>query len=215
MKEKRFQNNTFTIIYILAIIVIAGMVIYFPHKDIFAAGSQERDVFASIYKSKTKACSFPLRNIDTNDPIPIDTTKDVVYFRVKKNTSDATYVINKTCTFAMKFAHEGVIGTLAKGDTVTGATSTATAIIGYVNTLESNIWLTNVSGTFVDGEQVYKTVNVNYVVLTDAGVHLAVTSLSTTDTNLAIGDYFAYVELVNTTNAEDEILLKSKYKVIQ
>lgn len=213
MKNQIFKD--ILILSITGIFLISILVPVFYYSDLFAAGSQERDSFAPIFKGKTKSYSFPLKNIDTNDPLTVDTTKDVVYFKVKKNTSDATYAINKTCTYAKKFIHEGVVGTLAKNDSVTGATSGATAKIGYVNVLENKIWFTNVSGTFVDGEQVYKTSNTNYVILADSGIWLGITSLSTTDTNLDIGDYYAYVELYNSTEGYDEIILKSKYKVIQ
>ena len=181
---------------------------------LYATGNQIRDAFESVFRAKTKSYSFRLLD-NENYPIPVDQTNDVVKFRVKRNTADTTFIIDKTCTFSKKFYHTGITGTLAKNDSVTGATSAATAKIGYVDSRKDYIYLYNVSGTFVSGEQVYKTINVNYVTLYDDGVWCAITTLSASDTTKDIGDCYAYVEISNSVNVEDEVLLKSKWKIVQ
>ena len=65
------------------------------------------------------------------------------------------------------FSHGGIIGSIADTDSVTGATSGATANV--VHATSTQILLESISGTFQSGEQVYVTQNVNYVVISDAG----------------------------------------------
>jgi hypothetical protein len=63
------------------------------------------------------------------------------------------------------FSHGGEIGTL--GSSLTGKTSGATGTLIELTT--SQILLTVNSGTFSSGEQVYSTLDTNYVVISDAG----------------------------------------------
>ena len=64
------------------------------------------------------------------------------------------------------FSHGGITGTIVDGDTVTGTTSRATAIVVHATTAE--ILLETVSGTFVSGEQVQVDTS-NHVTISNAG----------------------------------------------
>jgi len=196
---------TFIVAHFLALLVISS----------FGSGSQERDEYESVYKQKTKSYGFPLLNKDTHRALTIDTSNDVVKFRVKKNVEDGSYQIDKTCTYVKKFTYYGLNGTFSSSASVTGATSSATGTLEYIDTKGNTMYLSGITGTFQDGETVYETANTIYVTLSDDGVWMGVTTLSATDTNLDAGDYFAYVELSNASLSYDEVLLKSKWKVVQ
>ncbi|MBT7431779.1 hypothetical protein HN784_02985, partial [bacterium] len=72
-----------------------------------------------------------------------------------------------TAATTLVFSHGGITGAIADTDTVTGATSGATA--GVVHATDTQILLETISGTFESGEQIYVTQNVNYVTSSDAG----------------------------------------------
>ena len=72
-------------------------------------------------------------------------------------TADATRV----------FSHGGITGSIADNDTVTGETSGATATVAHATT--SGILLESISGTFQSGEQVYQTLDTNYVTISNNG----------------------------------------------
>jgi len=67
----------------------------------------------------------------------------------------------------MVFSHGGITGSILDGQAVTGVTSGATGTALHVTA--SQILINNIVGTFQSGEQVYRTQNVNYVILSDAG----------------------------------------------
>ena len=69
-------------------------------------------------------------------------------------------------TTAKVFSHGGVTGTISDGDSVTGATSGATATV--VHCTSSQIYLHSISGAFQSGEKVYVDAN-NYVYISDSG----------------------------------------------
>ena len=74
---------------------------------------------------------------------------------------DDRYVeLGKIRVFSTKLTGT-ITGTLAVGDTVTGGTSTATGQIAFK--AAGYIELVNVVGTFQASEQVYETVDVNYI----------------------------------------------------
>ena len=63
---------------------------------LFGAGSLSRDEFANVYVGDSKNYRFTVKNHETYDAC--DITGDIIKFRVKASASDATYVIDKTCT---------------------------------------------------------------------------------------------------------------------
>ncbi|MCP4594991.1 LamG-like jellyroll fold domain-containing protein, partial [Neptuniibacter sp.] len=65
------------------------------------------------------------------------------------------------------FSHAGKNGSLAVNDVVCGAYSNATGTIRGITS--SQILLENITGAFSFGEQVYETLNTNYVIIEDAG----------------------------------------------
>jgi hypothetical protein len=196
------------IVYTIMILFIAGTV--------YAVGPLIYDAFPPMFKAKSKPFGFELINKSTGRPLDVDTANDVVKLIVRLNEGD-TPIFTKTCTYVKKFTHSGVYGTVVAGNSVTGATSAATATIDYIETVSDGelVYMSSITGTFEEGEQVYVTEDVNYFELADYGVWIAVTSLTTTNTNQDIGDYLAYVEWYNASENEDEVLLKSTWKLIQ
>jgi hypothetical protein len=65
------------------------------------------------------------------------------------------------------FSHQGIIGTINDGDSVTGQSSGATGTATHVTSTQ--ILIKGISGTFQAGERVYKTDNQDYVVISNAG----------------------------------------------
>ena len=196
------------IVYVIMGIFLAGTV--------YAVGPLIYDKFPPIFKSKSKPFGFVLMNQSTGRPLDVDTTNDVVKLIIRKNAGD-TATFTKTCTYVKKFTHSGIYGTVSSGDSVTGETSAATGTITYIDTVSDGelVYMESITGTFEEGEQVYETLDTNYFELADYGVWIAITTLSTTDTNEDIGDYLAYVEWYNASENEDEVLLKSTWKLIQ
>jgi hypothetical protein len=72
------------------------------------------------------------------------------------------------------FAHGAITGAITDGSTVTGATSGATGIATHVTATQ--VLIKGIAGTFVSGEQVYKTLNTNYVIVSDSGSPAAATA---------------------------------------
>jgi hypothetical protein len=72
--------------------------IFFYAVHLTGAGSESRDVYALVYKGDSKSYRFTVRNAYTYDGV--DLTGHIVKFRVKKNPSDSSYVIDKTCTLS-------------------------------------------------------------------------------------------------------------------
>lgn len=112
-----------------------------------------------------------------------------------------------------------ITGTLAVGDSVTGGTSAATGDIAFK--AAGYIELVNVSGTFVAGEQVYETVDTNYitptsvetledVVITDAAG--TTRRVQGTDYNLDI-DY-GYIRKLSDGGIIDTDLLSYDYEAV-
>jgi hypothetical protein len=99
--------------------------------------------------------------------------------------SDLTSVNTKV------FSHGGEVGTL--GSSLTGKSSGATGTLIELTT--SQILLTVTSGTFSSGEQVYSTLDTNYVVISDAGdtpiavAECRATSGTKDSTNLIFGGW--------------------------
>jgi len=79
---------------------------------------------------------------------------------------DATDV-DLTSASTKVFGHNGKIGTVVDGNSVVGQTSGATGIIASIS--NSQILIVSISGIFQTGEQMYVTVDVNYVILNTAG----------------------------------------------
>lgn len=65
------------------------------------------------------------------------------------------------------FAHGGITGSLSDNDSLTGKTSGATGTL--VHTTATQILIESISGTFQSGEQIYETIDTNYVDTSDAG----------------------------------------------
>jgi len=112
-----------------------------------------------------------------------------------------------------------ITGTLAAGDTVTGDTSAATGKIAYVDT--NYIELVNVSGTFVAGEQVYETVDTNYI--TPTGVEtledIVVTDAAGTTRRVQGDDYtldvdYGYIRKLSDGDIIDTDLISYDYEAV-
>ncbi len=81
----------------------------------------------------------------------------------------------------MVLSHTGVItGSIASGNTVTGANSGATGVVVGVVT-DTQICIDVASGDFQSGEQIYETLGVNYVISTSAAEHIGVMYLDCYD----------------------------------
>lgn len=65
---------------------------------VYSAGTESVDVFDPVFKGDSKNYRFTVKNVYDNDVI--DITSKTIKFRVKKDVSDATYVIDKTCTIS-------------------------------------------------------------------------------------------------------------------
>ncbi|MCK5591170.1 MAG: hypothetical protein KAI72_04370, partial [Candidatus Pacebacteria bacterium] len=72
-----------------------------------------------------------------------------------------------TSTTTLVFSHAGITGTISDTDSVTGVTSGATADV--VHASGTQILLENINGTFQSGEQVYQTLDTNYVTISNTG----------------------------------------------
>ena len=77
-------------------------------------------------------------------------------------------------------SHGGLAGSIASGDTVTGQVSGATGVVVGVVT-NSQICIDMTSGGFQNGEQLYKTQSVDYVVSASAPAHVGVMYLDCYD----------------------------------
>ncbi|MCK5591668.1 MAG: hypothetical protein KAI72_06910, partial [Candidatus Pacebacteria bacterium] len=100
--------------------------------------------------------------------------------------------VDLTVATTLVFSHAGITGIIADTDSVTGATSGATADV--VHATATQILLENVSGgPFVSEEQVYQTLDTNYVTVSNTG-DLAISAAScrssagTADTTAVIID---------------------------
>ncbi|MCK5591548.1 MAG: hypothetical protein KAI72_06300, partial [Candidatus Pacebacteria bacterium] len=95
------------------------------------------------------------------------------------------------------FSHAGITGAIVDTDSVTGATSGATADV--IHASSTQILLENISGVFVSGEQVYQTQDTNYVTISNTG-DLAISvascrsSAGTADTTAVIIDGWTTLE---------------------
>ena len=130
----------------ISICLLLVFILYHTH-NLFGAGNEFRDAFASVFKGDTKNYLFTIRNHYTYDVVNL--TGFIVKFRVKKNPSDSSYEIDKTCT------------------------------------------------------------------LLDAENGQATVALSTSDTDIDSGTYYAYIILTNDGETIYETLLKSTWKVTQ
>ncbi|MCK4944876.1 MAG: hypothetical protein KAS59_01270, partial [Alphaproteobacteria bacterium] len=84
--------------------------------------------------------------------------------------------VDLTVATTLVFSHAGIMGIIADTDSVTGAVSGATADV--VHATSTQILLENVSGVFEEsGEQVYQTLNTNYVIISNTG-DLAISAAS-------------------------------------
>ncbi|MCK5590542.1 MAG: hypothetical protein KAI72_01180, partial [Candidatus Pacebacteria bacterium] len=72
-----------------------------------------------------------------------------------------------SATTTLVFSHSGITGTISDTDSVIGQTSTATADVVHVTSTQ--ILLENISGVFEVGEQVYQTLDTNYVTISNSG----------------------------------------------
>ena len=106
------------------------------------------------------------------------------------STWESSVQCDLTSANTVVLGHSGITGALAAADTVTGNTSTATGTIIAITATQ--ILLTVTSGTFQTGEQIYKTLNTDYV-----------TSNTVPDSAIAVA------ELANEdfTNGSAEILV--------
>jgi len=126
--------------------VIITLTFYYAN-NLIGASSENKDVFAMVYSGDSKNYKVTVRNVYTYDTV--DLTGFIVKFRVKKNSTDTTYVIDKTCA------------------------------------------------------------------LLDAENGVATVALSTSDTDIDAGTYYAYIILTNEGDTIYETLLKSKWIVTQ
>lgn len=93
---------------------------------------------------------------------------------------------NLTAAATLVFSHGGITGSAAGDDFVTGKTSGATGTVIAIT--GTQILLTVLTGTFSSGEQVYKTVDTDYVVVSDGGdsAILGIACYAMADTTLAV-----------------------------
>ena len=90
-------------------------------------------------------------------------------------------------------SHDGLTGSIGNGDNVTGATSTATGtVVGVVP--DRQICIDVTTGDFQNGEQIYKTINVDYVTSSSAEDTLGIMYLDCYD-----GPHDDYVNLAGAT----------------
>jgi len=127
-----------------------------------------------------------------------------------------------TATTTLVFSHGGITGTIADGSSVTGATSGATGTITHAT--DTQILIYGISGTFQSGEQVYETLDTNYVVISDAGDSaIAVASCQATggaaDTTAVTIDGWTtsdtnYIKIYTTqANRHDGVWDDTKYRL--
>jgi len=114
-----------------------------------------------------------------------------------------------------------ITGTLAAGDTVTGQTSSATGKIAYMNADPAYIELVNVSGTFQAGEQVYETVDTNYITPTSVETleDIVVTDSAGTTRLVQGTDYsldvdYGYVRRYSAGSSVDTDLISYDYEAV-
>src|SRR3990167_608231 len=74
--------------------------------------------------------------------------------------------LDSNLTTAVVLSHGGITGAITDASAVTGATSGATGTALHVTATQ--IMITPTSGTFQTGEQIYKTIDVNYVTSSSA-----------------------------------------------
>jgi len=193
------------------------IIIMFLSVNLFADDPNYQNVLKDIVKSSSVDYMFKVKDPITHEWW--DCTSKIVYFKTKKNLADVTLKINKTCSIDYYFNHSGVTGSIDKDDTVTGATSGAIGTVMLVGEIplrsENFIVIDVTSGTFQSGEQVYETINVNYVTLSNAGYNsIATTRLSITDTALPVGSYFAHVQVTNANGDFNKYALKSSLEIV-
>jgi hypothetical protein len=87
-------------IIVTSIVILMAMfaVVMFYSLYTYGAGSETRDEYAVVYKGDTKDYRFTVRNVYSSRAVNL--TGFIVLFRVKKNVSDSSYVIDETCTIA-------------------------------------------------------------------------------------------------------------------
>lgn len=95
-KKKALKNafilfGTYFVIGLIILIIISNV----PKKT-FSAQPDNLDLFEAIHKGDSISYRFTVKNFYTYKDA--DLTGYTVKFYVKKNRSDTTYVVNKTCT---------------------------------------------------------------------------------------------------------------------
>lgn len=112
-----------------------------------------------------------------------------------------------------------ITGSLSVGDSVTGGTSAATGDIAFK--AAGYIELINVSGTFVAGEQVYETIDTNYI--TPSGVEVledvVITDAAGTTRHVQGTDYdidpdYGYIRKLSAGSIIDTDLLSYDYEAV-
>jgi hypothetical protein len=91
---RNFFGNSRTALTVALVILLVVYSAYF----LIGAGTELRDVYATVFKGDTKSYRFTVHNAYTYGAV--DLTGHIVKFRVKKNSSDSSYVIDKTCTIS-------------------------------------------------------------------------------------------------------------------
>lgn len=116
---------------------------------------------------------------------------DIGVYSSQADFENSLDIISDMTSGTVVLGHNGITGTMADGDTVTGKISEATGTIALITTTQ--ILIVKTSGTFSSGEQIYKTEDQHYVVSNTAEDAPIVTAscqkTSTDDTNLV--DYAA------------------------
>lgn len=128
-----------------------------------------RATILEVESEREASLSFGMREMSENN-----LKMALLGSAINTQNQSASYVYQATPTFAadmyIDLGHLNVFstkltgtitGTLAVGDTVTGATSGATGKIAFIGS--GYIELVNVSGTFQASEQVYETQDTNYI----------------------------------------------------
>ena len=82
-------------------------------------------------------------------------------------TWEAANQCNLTLASTKVFAHSGITGAIPDGFAVTGKTSGATGTMTHASS--GQCLIISIVGTFQSGEQIYETIDTNYVDITDAG----------------------------------------------
>jgi len=83
------------------------------------------------------------------------------------NAWESANQVDLTVATTLVFAHGGITGTIADASSVTGLTSGATGTVTHAT--DTQILIHTITGTFQSGEQVYETLDTNFVTTSDAG----------------------------------------------